>query len=91
MVFRLSTTATAFFSAASFLVDRRPRAALGFVLGDTAVFVALLDVLCLTLLFVGVSGFVAARHGRSPLQDTNGPKQRTQPKASVSRRAQPLG
>src|SRR5215213_3450132 len=43
-------------------VDRGPRAPLGLVLRDAAVFVALLDVLGLPLLLAGVTAFVASRH-----------------------------
>src|ERR1700737_4602385 len=53
-------------AAAGFLVDRRPRAPFGFLLADAAMLVSFLDVFGLTFLFVGIAGFVAARHDRLP-------------------------
>src|SRR5690242_16539068 len=56
-------------AAAAIPVDGRPGAGLGFVMRETAGLVALLDMpgLGLALPFVGGGGFVATRHGFSPL------------------------
>jgi hypothetical protein len=62
MVFHSAAAGTAPLSAVGHLVDGGPGAAFGFFGRQTAGLVALLDVLGLALLFVGVTGFVAARH-----------------------------
>jgi hypothetical protein len=56
------TTAAGFLPAAVNLVHRRPGATLRFLVGDPAFLVALLYVLCLSLLFFSVFGFVTAWH-----------------------------
>jgi hypothetical protein len=48
-----------------FGVDRRPRAAFGFIFSDATILVPFLDMLGLPFLFVGVRALVASRHGRS--------------------------
>jgi hypothetical protein len=62
MVFHSAAAGTAPLSAVGHLVDGGPGAAFGFFGRQAAGFVAFLDVLGLALLFVGVTGFVAARH-----------------------------
>jgi hypothetical protein len=54
--------ASGFFPATMNLVDRGPGAPLGFLVGNSAVLVAFLYVLSLSLLFVCVFGFVTAWH-----------------------------
>src|SRR5687767_5580185 len=60
---RLTSSRARLLTAAGHLVDRCPRAALGFVLRYASLFVAFLDVLRLSLLLVRVSGFISAWHG----------------------------
>jgi hypothetical protein len=50
-------------SAASHIVDGGPGTALGFVLADTALLIAFLDVLGLAFLLAGVFRLVATGHG----------------------------
>ena len=50
------------FTSAGFLVDRRPRAALGLLCRDTATLVTVGDVLGLSLLLAGLLRFIALRH-----------------------------
>jgi hypothetical protein len=68
VILRLAAATARFFATASFLVDGRPGTPLGLALGDATVLVAFLNMLCLTLLFPGVSGLVSAWHGRSPFR-----------------------
>src|SRR3569623_939955 len=63
MVFLVAAARAGLLAAAALLVDRRPGAALGLLLRDAAVLIALLDMLGLALLLVGVAAHVAARHG----------------------------
>jgi hypothetical protein len=63
MILLVATPGAGFLAAAAFLVDRRPGAAFGLLLGDAAVLIAFLDMFGLALLFVGVAALVAARHG----------------------------
>src|SRR4051794_6008088 len=62
MTGRFAATRAGFLAAPVVLVDGRPGAALGLLLGDAALLVALGDMVGLPLLLVGVFGFVAARH-----------------------------
>jgi hypothetical protein len=62
MIFLLPPAGTAFFPTLRHFVDRRPGASLGFLWPYPAMFVAFLDVLRLTFLFVCVTGFVSTRH-----------------------------
>src|SRR6185295_18019435 len=58
----LLASAAGLLTAARFFVDRSPRAALCCLGRNTALFVAVGDMLCLALLFFGVFSFVALRH-----------------------------
>jgi hypothetical protein len=53
-------------AATVILIHRRPSAAFSFLLTNTALFIALGDVIGFALLLVGVFGFVAARHRWPP-------------------------
>src|SRR5579863_10646122 len=77
--------AAGFLAAAVVLVDRGPGAALGLFLRYALVFVAFGNVVRLTLLLVGVFGFVAAGHGNL-LPSLNTPGRR-----AVWRRFPPAG
>src|SRR5215469_8596520 len=63
----LAAARAALLAAAAFLVDGRPGAPLGFLVGNAALLVALGDVVGLALLLVGVLRFVAARHREPPV------------------------
>src|SRR4051794_28356526 len=63
MVFGFTPAGAAFLAAVGFLVHRGPGPALGFVLGDAALLVTFLDMLCHPLLLAGVAGFVSTGHG----------------------------
>jgi hypothetical protein len=79
VVFRLAISAAAGLLASPVdLVDRRPRAPFGFLLRHTALCVSLLDMLCLTLLFVRVFFFAASRHGSPSLFQAGGKHDATQ-------------
>lgn len=58
----VAAAGTGFVAAAAFLVDSRPGTPFGFLLGDAAILVALLDMLGLAFLLVGIVGFVTFRH-----------------------------
>jgi hypothetical protein len=60
LVSGVAAAAAGLVAAAGLLVDGRPGAGLGLLLGDAAFAVALGDVLCLALLLVGVSVLVSA-------------------------------
>src|SRR5258708_1383915 len=62
----LAAAGTAFLSAAGHLVDGGPGPAGGFVPAEASLFVAFLDVLCLTLLLAGVFRLAASCHGAPP-------------------------
>src|SRR6516162_8899779 len=64
VILGLAAARAAFLPSVSFLVDRRPGATLGFILGHTALLVAFLDVFGLAFLFVGIAGLISARHSR---------------------------
>src|SRR5262249_43776554 len=59
----LTDTGAALLAAVILLVDGGPGAALRLLFGNATLFVAFLNVLGLTLLLVGIAGFVAPRHG----------------------------
>jgi len=63
VVFGLAASGAALLAAVGFLVDGGPGSALGFILGDAALLVALLDMLGHSLLLVGVTRFVSPGHG----------------------------
>jgi hypothetical protein len=54
MVLSLSTPRAGFLAAAAFLVDGGPGPALGFLVGNATILVAFFDMLCLTLLLIGI-------------------------------------
>jgi hypothetical protein len=62
MIFRLASAGTGLLSAAGFFVHGRPRPALGLVLRDTAILIAILNMFGLTFLFVGVTRLISAWH-----------------------------
>ena len=68
VVLRLAAPATTLLAATGLLVHSRPGTSFGLVLRDAAAFVALLDVLGLSFLFVGVRGLIATRHGIPPFR-----------------------
>jgi len=72
MVFGAAVPAAAWLLAAMMdLVDGRPRTTLGLIAGSAALFVALLDVLGLTLLFIRVMTLVSSRHSSHLLPASN--------------------
>lgn len=62
----MATAGSGLLATTAFLVNGGPGAALGLLLGNATVFVALLDVVSLALLLVGIGGLVTLRHGTSP-------------------------
>src|SRR4051794_18780608 len=75
MVFGAAVPAAAgLLTAVMYLVDRRPRAALGLIARYAALLVALFDVLGLTLLFISVVTLVSSRHSSHLLAASNATK-----------------
>jgi hypothetical protein len=69
MVFSVAPARAGGFAAAAFLVDGSPCPALGFFLGNAAIFVPLLDMFGLALLFARVTTLVSAWHGNLLLDE----------------------
>src|SRR4051812_19906705 len=62
MVFRLTASRATLLSAMRLLVHGRPGTALRFALRYTPPFITVFDMFGLTLLLVGVTGFITSRH-----------------------------
>src|SRR5450631_950733 len=72
LVLRLAAAGSTFLAAARGLVDSRPRAPLGLILGNAAILVSFLDVLGLALLLSGMALLASTRHHRLLLSACTG-------------------
>src|SRR3954468_2901203 len=63
VVFSLAASGATLLTAVGFLVHGGPGSALGFILGDAALFVTFLDMFGHSLLLAGVTRFVSTGHG----------------------------
>lgn len=64
VIFSLAAPRSRLFAAMRFFIDRRPCSGGGLLGWDSPLLISLFNVLSLTFLLVGVSGFVASGHGQ---------------------------